>query len=499
MCSVVKLLLQEHSIRRTLDLNRPSMRPLSAIAALCTCVALVFGQSDASDSLEKYRKELETNRSSSLAHYRIGEIFLKQKNYQSAANEFREALNGDLQPAWVEAQSRTSLGAIFESTGQADRALNEYQLATQAIIRNPANAPAAPPLPPLPALNQAGISSVPPQLLQKTEPEYSEEARLAGLEGAVMLTATITEQGVPRDMRVTGSLGFGLDEKALAAIQQWRFTPGTRQGQPVPVVMTVPVDFRLPDKQSRWHLIRAEFTPPEGASRPQFSKTSYPYGVGISLNAFEEAIVIRAIGREATATVAFDVDEHGLPVNLQVLNASHPIWVPEAMAVVRDWQFVPGMKYGAPVSAPCTVDLVWGPTNLSTQGLQWAVAQMSPPPTPNSVRNFASSPVVVYRGTDPSYTEEARTAGLQGTVQVSFMIGEDGVPQNLRVLSPLGHGLDERAIESVSQWRFQPVVLNGQPIRIGTTISVTFSLNDPQGRQRLDDGRAPGRRQPSNQ
>jgi len=478
------------------------MRPLSAIAALCTCMALVFGQSDASDSLEKYRQELETNRSSSLAHYRIGEIFLKQKNYQSAANEFREALSGDLQPTWVEAQSHMSLGAIFELSGQSDRALNEYQLATQAIIRNPANAPAAPPLPPLPALNQVGNVVVPSQILQKTEPEYSEEARIAGLEGAVTLTGTITEQGVPRDIRVTGSLGFGLDEKALAAIQQWRFTPGTRQGQPVPVDMTIPVDFRLPDKQSRWHLIRAEFTPPEGASRPQFSKTNYPYGVGISLNAFEEAIVIRAIGREATATVAFDVDEHGLPVNLQVLNASHPIWGPEAVAIVREWEFVPGMKYGAPVSVLCTVDLVWGPTNLSAQGLQWAVAQMSVPSTPptlDSIHSVTSSPVVVYRGADPSYTQEARKAGLQGTVQVSFMIGEDGVPQNLRVISPLGLGLDERAIESVSQWRFQPVVLNGQPFRIGTTISVTFSLNDPQGRQRLDDGRMPGRRPPSSQ
>ena len=453
------------------------MRPLFEIAALCTCVAQLFGQNDASDSLEKYRKDLETNRSSSLAHYRIGEIFLKQKNYQSAANEFREALSGDLQPVWIEAQAHMSLGAIFEVTGQSERALNEYQLAKRVVNRS-----------------SASISDVPPQVSQKTDPEYSEEARIAGLEGAVTLTGTITEQGLPRDMRVTGSLGFGLDEKALAAIQQWRFTPGTRQGQPVPVVMTIPVDFRLPEKQSRWHLIRAEFTPPEGASRPQFSKTNYPYGVGISLNAFEEAIVIRAIGREATATVAFDVDEHGLPANLQVLNASHPIWAPEAMALVREWQFVPGMKYGAPVSALCTLDLVWGPTNLSTQALQWAVAQMSVPSRPDPSHTVQSPPVVVYRGYDPPYTEEARAAGLEGTVQVSFVIGEDGVPQNLHVISPLGRGLDEKAMESVSQWRFQPVVVNGRPIQVGSTISVTFSLNEAQGRQRLDDGRAPGRR-----
>ncbi len=201
--------------------------------------------------------------------------------------------------------------------------------------------------------------------------------------------------------------------------------------------------------------------------------------------------MIRAIGREATATVAFDVEEHGLPVNLQVLNASHPIWGPEAMALVREWQFIPGMKYGAPVSVLCTVDLVCGPTNLSTQALQWAVAQMSVPSRPDPSHSVTSPPVVVYRGYDPSYTEEARTASLQGTVQVSFMIGEDGVPQNLRVISPLGLRLDEKAIESVSQWRFQPVILNGRPIRVGSTISVTFSLNDLQGRQRLDDRPAP--------
>jgi TonB family protein len=326
---------------------------------------------------------------------------------------------------------------------------------------------------------QVGNGVEAPQPLQKTEPEYSDEARLAGLEGSVLLAGTITEQGVPRDMRVTGSLGFGLDEKALEAIQQWRFMPGNFQGQPVPVAMTVPVDFRLPDKQSRWHLIRAEFTPLEGASRPKFSKTRYPYGVGISLHAFEQALVIRAIGREATATVAFDVDEHGNPVNLRVLNASHPIWGPEAMAVVREWQFVPGMKYGAPVSALCTVELVWGPTNLTPQALDWAVAQLSAPSTPTTpepVRNFSSSPEVIYKSADPSYTEAARRAGLQGTVRISLVVGEDGAPQDLRVISPLGLGLDEKALDAVSQWRFRPSLMNGEPLRVRAVIEVNFRL-----------------------
>jgi len=324
-----------------------------------------------------------------------------------------------------------------------------------------------------------GKGIVAPQPLQKTEPEYSDEARLAGLEGTVSLTGTITEQGLPRDMRVTRSLGLGLDEKALEAIQHWSFLPGSLEGRPVPVVTTVPIEFRLPDKQSRWHLIRAEFLPSEGASRPQFSKTAYPYGAGISLRAFEEALVIRAIRREATATLAFDVDEHGSPVNLQVLNASHPIWGPEAMAVVREWQFLPGMRYGAPVSVPCTLDLVWGPTNLSPEALEWAVTQLSAPSypaPPDSVRDFATSPAVVYQGPDPSYTEAARNAGLQGTVRISLLVGEDGVPHDLRVISPLGLGLDEKAIEAVNQWRFRPSLVNGQRRPVRAVVEVNFRV-----------------------
>ena len=66
------------------------------------------------------------SRLSSLAHYRVAEVFFLQNNYQSAANEFREALNGDLEPKWTEVWSHINLGKIFDVTGQRERAVNEY-------------------------------------------------------------------------------------------------------------------------------------------------------------------------------------------------------------------------------------------------------------------------------------------------------------------------------------------------------------------------------------
>jgi hypothetical protein len=85
--------------------------------------------SEFNEALKEYQKALEANRTGSLAHYRIAEVFFLQGNYQSAANEFRETFNGDLQPKWIEVWSHINLGNIFDITGQRERAVNEYKQA----------------------------------------------------------------------------------------------------------------------------------------------------------------------------------------------------------------------------------------------------------------------------------------------------------------------------------------------------------------------------------
>jgi tetratricopeptide (TPR) repeat protein len=81
------------------------------------------------EALREYQKALEVARNSSLAHYRIGEVFFLQGNNQSAANEFRESLSGDLDPKWTEVWAHINLGKVFDITDQRERALNEYRQA----------------------------------------------------------------------------------------------------------------------------------------------------------------------------------------------------------------------------------------------------------------------------------------------------------------------------------------------------------------------------------
>ena len=88
-------------------------------------------QGDLASALNEYNKALEINKNSSLAHYRVAEVFFLQHNYQAAANAYRDSLNGDGDPRWTEVWSHIRLGEIFDITGQRERATNESRQAIQ--------------------------------------------------------------------------------------------------------------------------------------------------------------------------------------------------------------------------------------------------------------------------------------------------------------------------------------------------------------------------------
>ena len=83
------------------------------------------------EAIKEYEKALHVRRNSSLALYRVAEVYFLQNNLQEAASRFREALGGDLEPSWVEVWSHLYLGKIFDITSQRERAVNEYRQATR--------------------------------------------------------------------------------------------------------------------------------------------------------------------------------------------------------------------------------------------------------------------------------------------------------------------------------------------------------------------------------
>lgn len=84
-----------------------------------------------------------------------------------------------------------------------------------------------------------------PEVIFNPEPSFSEEARKAKAQGIVLLMLVVGKDGHPYDIRIAQSLGMGLDEKAIEAVNRWRFRPATLNGQPVATRIAVQVDFHL--------------------------------------------------------------------------------------------------------------------------------------------------------------------------------------------------------------------------------------------------------------
>jgi len=78
---------------------------------------------------------------------------------------------------------------------------------------------------------------------------------------------------------------------------------------------------------------------------------------------------------------------------------------------------------------------------------------------------------------DPEFSEEARKAKYQGTCTLMIVVATDGRPINIRVVNSLGMGLDEKAIETVRTWRFEPGQKDGHPVNVEMAVEVDFHLN----------------------
>jgi protein TonB len=92
---------------------------------------------------------------------------------------------------------------------------------------------------------RAGSGVTPPRLLREVKATYTDEARRRGVTGNVILEIVIARDGTVSDVSVRRGLGGGLDERAIAAVRQWKFAPARRLGEPVDVIVEVAVEFTL--------------------------------------------------------------------------------------------------------------------------------------------------------------------------------------------------------------------------------------------------------------
>jgi TonB family protein len=182
-----------------------------------------------------------------------------------------------------------------------------------------------------------------------------------------------------------------------------------------------------------------------------------------------------------TVELIATIDTDGNVSSIAISNGDM-IFAEPAVDAVRNWKFEPYTNNGQPVE-------VWQRLEFDfTPGRHTAALQEQLPPaelahglpllshsTDNRVHGPMTPPKAIY-APDPEYSEVARKVRYQGVCVLSLVVGVDGLAHDIKVVRALGRGMDEKAVEGVSKWRFQPATQDGKPVSTQTLIEVSFHL-----------------------
>ena len=305
----------------------------------------------------------------------------------------------------------------------------------------------------------AGVTA--PVLLYKREPEYTEEARKARYQGTVLLYVEIDPSGKATNIRVQRSLGLGLDEKAIAAVRQWKFKPGTKDGNPVTVTANIGVNFRTLDSPP------AEVLNVIVGSVPAISPATFsPILVGRTV----KGINVYGLSDEARAELLSQLPMHeGDTLSLESFqNVARVVQVFDEHLKVGFAQ-VGRSEVTLAIAPAAGVHSVTGTAPATPAG-----TDANPPARIRVGGNVQQTKLVSQP--IPTYPPEAKEARIQGVVKLNATIAKDGTMQHLEVIS--GHPLlIPAALEAVKQWVYQPTLLNGQPVEVMTEVDVNFTLS----------------------
>jgi TonB family protein len=175
-----------------------------------------------------------------------------------------------------------------------------------------------------------------------------------------------------------------------------------------------------------------------------------------------------------TAVIAAD----GSVTKLSVLNPEGDALESAAMTAVQQTKFAPGVVNGKPV--PVEVCL-----RVPFIHVRPAIPRLAPclqsgfggPGGPFRMPPGVTPPRAIHEAF-PAYSEQARRQRIQGTVLVSTLVDEQGKPTDIRVERGIGYGLDDNAVQAVSQYRFQPATdRDGKPVAVRIAIEISYHLN----------------------
>jgi TonB family protein len=297
-----------------------------------------------------------------------------------------------------------------------------------------------------------------PVVIYRKQGEYTEAARRAHVNGEVEMEFVIGTDGIPRDIQVVKSVPL-LDQAAVEALRQWRFKPASLNGVPVEKKTRVIMTFKLFTEPPR---------PPESDPAAKSPAPQNTAPLLIYKRDPEYPAIARQVGQQGTVVLVATIGADGRVKGVKVLK-SPPMLAKPARDAVMQWIYKPAMQDGAPVESETQVELNF-PQEQTSPAAPPEPLGGATPPQPSTPQ--ISQAMLVYKR-DPDYPEEARQAGVHGTVELLATIAVDGRVKDVKVVSG-PPALTKAAQDAVTQWVYKPTMVNGVPVENETHISISF-------------------------
>jgi TonB family protein len=297
-------------------------------------------------------------------------------------------------------------------------------------------------------------------IARKAPPEYSAEARAAGLQGTVSLYVEVDGSGKPSEVEVMEGLGLGLDAEAVKAVEHWVFKSKSGAADGIQDALEIDIPFQL-DPPGPWHVKSESYrvTIPDRERHGDIVRPVPTHYVA------PDAAVCREAGAIA---VRVTVGTDGVPYGVRPVEGGASVLGDAAAKAVESWRFDPASGDGKKREADGAIEFECRPGN---------VAEKRPdvPAQRYRVGGGVSAPALLSK-LEPEYSERAREAKVQGTSMLYVEISPEGKATHIHVVRRIGMGLDEKAVEAVRHWRFKPGMKDGTPVTVEATIEVNFRL-----------------------